>query len=117
MELLYNSIDTAKCYTGISTYKVKASGLYLADDSVKLCTVKLGVDYWDSNKSDWNQGNRYTKTLPKTNVKDSNGHYQPARQSISSQNVSAQNSKHYHYGIFTKDYGSLKMFGTFTLSK
>lgn len=31
-----SSIDTKKCYTGISTYKLKASGLYLAGNSEKL---------------------------------------------------------------------------------
>jgi len=112
-----SSIDTTKCYTGISTYKVKASGLYLDGNSEKLCTVKLGVDYWNSIKSDWERGNRYTKTLPKTNVKDSNGNYQPSKQSISSQDVSANGSKYYHYGIFTKDYTSIKMYGSFTLHK
>lgn len=112
-----SSIDTTKCYTGISTYKVKASGLYLAGNSEKLCTVKLGVDYWNPSKSDWDKGNRYSKTLPKTNIKDSNGNYQPSKQSISSQSVSAKGSKYYHYGIFTKDYTSLKMYGSFTLHK
>lgn len=111
------SIDTVKCYKGLSTYKVKASGLYLAGNSEKLCTVKLGVDYWNADKSDWDAGNRYVKKLPKTNVKDSTGIYQPSKQSISSQSVLAQSSSKYHYGIFTKDYTSVKMYGGFTLHK
>lgn len=112
-----SSIDTTKCYTGIGTYKVKAAGLYLANDSLKLCTVKIGVNYWNTDKEVWQAGNRYSKQLPATNVKDSSGNYQPVKQDISSQEVSAQGKSMHHYGVFTKDYTSIKMYGSFTLSK
>ena len=114
-----SSIDTSKCYNGISEYKMKASNLYLDKNSTSKCTVTFRVDYWNSGKEAWQAGtgtSTYTKLLPATNVKDKSGKYQSVKQSIAAQSLDAQGIRLYHYGIFLKD-KTTRMFGSFTLSK
>ena len=109
-----SSIDTAKCYTGISTYKMSAAGLYLID-SDKKPTITLEIDYWNNTKTQWEAGPKYNKLLPQTNAKNAQGVWVPSKQSASTSHSAS--SSLYYYGIFKKDYTSLPMCGSFTLYK
>jgi len=106
-----SSIDTPKCYTGITSYTMKARDLYLANNSIKKPTVTLEINYWSTSHNQWEAGSKESVLLGATNVKTSSGTYIPSKKTVSS-SLSASSSK-YYYGIFKKDYTSIAMYGNF----